>query len=301
MFNIFFKRAFAHQSIAFVFFTSGLVSGLLVSCNPTSDRVRDASTQKLAGTWEFKNSDGGKIGTAIFETQNDIDGNVYIFSNDLSSGKIAIAGKFKANPHTNPQQLDFVFGDLTTQTIYEVDRNGLLKIANAVPDRVRPDDLGWQPQQLTKISDRMTIDSDIKILKSADLASSTAAIRENEGKASIRAILRSQQQIFQEKGQFSTDINQIKSGLQLSSDLYTYKVNLFTEGSELMLQHSAIPVKDGLKAYTGIIYTISGENGQKATRLIMCESNLTTKAIASKPQNQDEGYRCPDNYTFIDP
>jgi len=270
---------------------------LLLACN-TGDRTKDSTNYKLGGTWEFKNPDGVKTGTAIFETQNDVDGNVYILSNDLPSGKTAIAGKYKVNSSTNPAQIDLTFGDLTTQTIYEISNDGQLKIANSVPDQPRPTTLDSQPQQLTKISDSTTLAGDIKILRSPDLIATSALIRETESKSSIRAIMRSQQQIFQEQGQFSTDINQLTLGLSLNSEFYSYKVSILGD----LVQNSAVPLKDGLKAYTGIVYAIaSSDANQKATKLLLCESNISTKQIPTKPQNQDEGYKCPNTYTSINP
>jgi len=272
--------------------------GLLIGCNITGDRIKISTNHKLAGTWEFKNQDGVKTGTAIFETQNDVDGNIYILSDDLPSGKTAIAGKFKINSSTNPQQLDLIFGDLTTQTIYEIGNDGQLKIANAVPDQVRPIVLDSQPQQLTKVSDNTTVASDVKILRSPDLVSSSALIREAESKSSIRAIMRSQQQIFQAQGKFSQDINQLKSGLSLNSEFYSYKITILGD----LVQNSAIPLKDGLKAYTGIVFAIANsDNNQKTTKLLMCESNISTKAIPAIPKNQDDVYICPETYTAINP
>lgn len=274
-----------------------ITMGLLIGCNSKGDRAKIATNYKLAGTWEFKNQDGVKTGTAIFDSQNDVDGDVYILG-DLSSGKTAIAGKFKVNSSTNPQQLDLVFGDLTTQTIYEIDNDGKLKIANAVPDQSRPMVLDTQPQQLTKISDSASIAGDIKILRSQDLVSSSLIIREAESKSYVRAIMRSQQQIFQSQRQFSQDINQLKSGLSLNSEFYNYKITILGD----LVQHSAIPVKDGLKAYTGIVYAIaSSDSNQKSTKLLLCESNIPTQEIPNKPQNQDEGYKCPNAYTSINP
>jgi uncharacterized protein (TIGR03067 family) len=280
------------QAIAIPCITIGLIG-----CNNTGNQSKIATNYKLAGTWEFKNQDGVKTGTAIFATQNDVDGDVYILG-DLSSGKTAIAGKFKVNSSTNPQQLDLVFGDLTTQTIYEIDNDGKLKIANAVPEQSRPKVLDAQPQRLTKVSDSTSMASDIKILRSPDLVSSSVLIREAESKSSIRVIMRSQQQIFQEQGQFSTDINQLKSGLSLNSEFYNYKITILGD----LVQHSAIPLKDGLKAYTGIVFAIaSSDPNQKATKLLLCESNMPTQETPTKPQNQDEGYKCPNTYTSINP
>jgi uncharacterized protein (TIGR03067 family) len=272
--------------------------GLLLGCNGIGDRAENSTNHKLAGTWEFKNPEGVKTGTAIFETQNDVDGNVYIVSDDAPSGKTAIAGKFKINANANPQQLDLTFGDLTTQTIYEIDKDGQLKIANTVPDRVRPTVLDPQPQQLTKISDNTIVGNDVKILRSPDLTDSSALIRETESKSSIRAILRSQQQIFQEQGKFSPDINQLQSGLSLNSEFYSYKITILGN----LVQNNAIPLKDGLKAYTGIVYAIANpDNNQKATKLLMCESDISTRAIPNTPKNKDDGYICPAAYTAINP
>ncbi len=284
----FFKRAIA---------ISCITVGLLIGCNSMGDRAKIPTNYKLAGTWEFKNQDGAKTGTAIFANQNDVDGDVYILG-DLSSGKTAIAGKFKVNSSTNPPQLDLVFGDLTTQTIYEIDNDGKLRIANAVPEQSRPTVLDAQPQQLTKVSDHTSITSDIKILRSPDLVSSSLIIREAESKSYVRAILRSQQQIFQVQGQFSQDINQLKSGLSLNSEFYNYKVTILGD----LVQHSAIPVKGGLRAYTGIVFAIaSSDTSQKTTKLLLCESNIPTQEMPTKPQNQDESYKCPKAYTSINP
>ncbi|BBC24691.1 type IV pilin-like G/H family protein [Pseudanabaena sp. ABRG5-3] len=275
--------------------------GLLVSCN-TGDRPKsDLSSQKLSGTWEFKNQDGAKAGTAIFDTKNGIDGDVYILSNDLPVGKTAIAGKYKANPNKYPPELDLTFGDLTTQTIYEIGNDGQLKIANAVPDQPRPTTLDAHPQLLTKVSDNTNIDRNIKILRSSDLAASSALIHEAESKSYIRAIMRSQQQIFQEKGQFSTDVNQLASGLKLNSEFYNYQATVLDIASGLVVLNTAIPVKDGLKAYTGIVYAIANDTNQRATKLLLCESNIPAKAIPPSPKKQDEDYSCPDAYIRINP
>jgi uncharacterized protein (TIGR03067 family) len=274
-----------------------IVMGLLIGCNNTGDLAKNSTNHKLAGTWEFKNQDGVKTGTAIFATQNDVDGDIYVL-NDPSLGKTAIAGTFKVNSSKTPQQIDLTFGDLTTQTIYEINSDGQLKIANSVPNQPRPRVLDSQPQQLTKISDSTAMASDIKILRSQDLIATSALIREAESKSSIRAIMRSQQQVFQAQGQFTTDINQLKSGLSLNSEFYSYKVTNLGN----LAQHSAVPLKDGLKSYTGIVYAIaSADANQKVTKLLLCESNIPTKQIPTKPQNQDEGYKCPNAYTSINP
>lgn len=275
-----------------------LTLSLLVACN-TGDHPKESSSHKLTGTWEFKNQDGVKNGMAIFDSQNGIDGNVYILSNDLPSGKTAIAGKFKVNSSTNPQQLDLIFGDLTTQTIYEIGNDGQLKIANTVPDQPRPTTLDAQPQQLKKISDSTSIASDIKILRSPDLAASSTLVHETESKSYIRAIMRSQQQIFQEKGQFSTDINLLTSGFKLNSEAYNYKIALLDTASGLLVQNSAVPIKDGLKAYTGFVYVITNDRNQKITKPLLCESNIPLKAIPPIPKKQDEDYICPDAYIKI--
>ena len=278
------------------------LSGILVSCN--SDRVKSTSDQKLIGTWAFQDSDGSKSGTAIFEPKSEVDGNVegniYLLTNDLPTGKTAIAGKYKINAGTSPQQLDLVFEDLTTQTIYEIDREGKLKIANALPEQNRPTSLDEQAQQLTKISESTTLEKDIKVLKSQDLLNASALVRQAESKSYIRAIMRSQQQMFQEKGQFSNDISQVASGLKLNSDFYNYTIILSTNNPpNLMVQNSAVPLKDGLKAYTGIVYAIANESNEKATKTLICESNQATKAIPPTPKKTEQEYICPDGYISI--
>jgi uncharacterized protein (TIGR03067 family) len=292
------KKAAVAKLFAKVITTPCIAMGLLIGCNDTGSLIKESNSQKLGGTWEFKNQNGVKTGTAIFETQNDIEGNIYILSDDLPLGKTAIAGTFKVNSSKTPQQIDLTFGDLTTQTIYEINSDGQLKIANSVPNQPRPISLDSQPQQLTKISDSTTISSDIKILRSQDLIATSALIREAESKSSIRAIMRSQQQVFQAQGQFTSDINQLKSGLSLNSEFYSYKVTILGN----LAQHSAVPLKDGLKAYTGIVYAIASDDAnQKVTKLLLCESNIPTKQIPTKPQNQDKGYKCPSAYTSINP
>jgi uncharacterized protein (TIGR03067 family) len=276
------------------------LSGILVSCN--SDRLKSDSNQKLIGTWAIQNADGSKSGTAIFEPKSEVNGNVegniYLLTNDLPTGKTAIAGKYKINAGTSPQQLDLVFEDLTTQTIYEIDREGKLKIANALPEQNRPTSLDEQAQQLTKISESTTLEKDVKVLKSQDLLNASALVRQAESKSNIRAILRSQQQLFQEKGQFSNDISQVSSGLKINSDFYNYTIILSTNNpTELIVQNNAIPLKDGLKAYTGIVYAIANEFNEKTTKILICESNNVTKEMPSTPKKLEQEYICPDGYT----
>ena len=298
-------RIYGTFAIAFI------AIGMLVGCNMSNDRSQSPKNLQLTGTWEFKNQDGSKNGNAIFVDQNGIEGDVYIVSNDGKLGKIAIAGKFKTNSSTNPPQLDLIFGDLTTQTIYEISNDGL-KIANTFPEQLRPKSWDAQPQQLTKISDSTNIATDIKILRSPDLIASSSLIREAESKSNIRAILRSQQQIFLTKEQFSQNINQLSTGLSLNSEFYKYQITILENG--LLAQHSAIPLKNGLKAYTGISYAIAVNNSNlKTIKLLMCESNLPTQEIPFRPQNnlpsnspnnsqdQEEIYLCPNGYTSIKP
>ncbi len=277
-----------------------LTLSLLVACN-LGDRSKATNSQKLTGTWEFKNPDGTKNGMAIFDSQNGLDGDVYILSNDLPLGKTAIAGKYKIDVSKHPPEIDLTFGDLTTQTIYEIGNDGQLKIANTVPNQPRPNTFDAQPQQLNKISDNTNIASDIKILRSPDLAASSALIHEAESKSYIRAIMRSQQQIFQEKGQFSTDINLLASGLKLNSEFYNYQATVLDTASGLLVQNSAIPIKEGLKAYTGIVYAIANDSNQKATKPLLCESNIPIRVIPPIPKKQDEDYICPDAYIRINP
>jgi uncharacterized protein (TIGR03067 family) len=295
----------AIKTIAKAIATQFITIGLLVGCNSKDEISKALNNQKLSGTWEFKNQDGTKNGAAIFEAKTDLDGDVYILSNDMSSGKTAIAGKYKVNANTNPAQLDLTFGDLTTQTIYEIGNDGQLKIANALPEQPRPTSIeNSQPQHLTKVTDSTTIASDVKILRSPDLIASSSLIREVESKSNIRAIMQSQQQIFQEKGQFTSDINQFLLTKPLNSEFYNYKITVLTDApSGLLVQNSAIPLKDGLKAYTGIVYAIaSNESNSRTTKSIICESNISTKAIPTRPKNQEEGgYSCPDAYTAINP
>jgi hypothetical protein len=288
---------------------SSFILALLVGCYNIADRPKGNRNQKLAGTWEFKNQNGTKTGGAVFESENDSEGNIYLVSDlsaNLSSAKTAIAGKFKINNSTNPPQLDLIFGDLTTQTIYQIDNDGQLKIANTFPEQLRPKIWDAEPQQLTKVSDRTDIDQNIKILRSPDLIASSNLIREAESQSNIRAIMRSQQQIFQAKGQFSPTINQLSTGLFLNSEFYKYQITILD--NPFLIQHSAIPLKDGLKAYTGFVYAIAGSNNNlKTSKLLMCESNLSTKQIPSPPQNnlpnssedQDQIYLCPNGYTSI--
>jgi len=305
--RIIFSKIFTSRSIrsvrlaSFTFAIPLIVVELLIGCNNLGKNLQNVNNQKLAGTWEFKNQDGVKNGMAIFDSQNGIDGDVYIVSNDSPLGKTAIAGKYKVNPSKHPPEIDLTFGDLTTQTIYEIGNDGQLKIANTVPDQPRPTTLDNQPQQLTKVSDSTSIASDIKILRSPDLVASSALIHEAESKSYIRAIMRSQQQIFQEKGQFSTDINLLASGLKLNSEFYNYQITLLDTTSGLLVQNSAVPIKDGLKAYTGFVYAIANDSNQKVTKPLLCESNIPTKAIPASPKKQDEDYSCPDAYIKINP
>lgn len=305
--NLVYRKISRHHRIYGTFAIAFIAIGMLVGCNMSNDRSQSPNNRQLTGTWEFKNQDGSKNGSkngnAIFVDQNGIEGDVYIVSNDGKFGKTAIAGKYKINLNTKPLQLDLTFGDLTTQTIYEISNDGQLKIANTFPEQVRPTILDPQSPSLIKVSDSTNLASDIKILRSPDLVSSSALIREAESKSYLRVIMRSQQQIFQEKGQFSTDINQLASGLKINSEVYSYKITIFDNASGLLVQNSAVPLKDGLKAYTGIVY-VSNEAIQgntKATKSILCESNISTKEIPTIPKKQDDGYVCSDSYTVINP
>lgn len=284
--------------------------GFLMGCGEKGEIIQKSTSKSLVGTWAFKKQEVGKASSVIFELKNTVDGNfegdVYLVTNNLSASKTAIAGIFKANSSSSPKQLDLVIGDLTTKTIYEISDDGELKIANTVPDQVRPTVLDSQSQILTKISDSKIIPNDIKILRSLDLVSGSVLIRQTESKSYIRAIMRSQQQIFQERGQFASDIKELMLGVQLNSELYSYKIAISSDtmsGKQVQIvQNNAIPLQDGLKAYTGIIFAFaSDDSSQKTIKTMVCESNNPTKELPLGPKKQDEIYLCPDSYTAISP
>ena len=261
----------------------------------------------LVGTWEFQEADR-LIGTAIFEQERGdstrSEGKIYILSPDSPQGRTAIAGKYKANWQVTPHQLDIVLGDLTTATIYEINRSGQLKIANTLPDQPRPKTLDPSPQTLIRKSGDIAIPNDVKILQSQDLLPAANLVREAESKAYLRAIMRSQQQLWQRSGQFSQDLAELSLGLPVNlnqSKFYEYRV-VVNQGQ--LAQHLAIPKQDGLKAYVGVVAIDSSENlseSSSVTKLLFCESNSATKATPPAPILQESGYSCPRGYTSITP
>ncbi len=272
------------------------------------------SGASLIGTWEFQadgNSPDRLIGAAVFEQERGdsmrSEGKIYILSPDSPQGRTAIAGKYKANWQVTPHQLDIVLGDLTTKTIYEVNRSGQLKISNTLPDQPRPKTLDPSPQTLIRKSGEATLPNDVKILQSQDLLPAADLVREAETKAYLRATMRSQQQLWQRSGQFSQDLAELSLGLPINlnqSNFYEYRV-VVNQGQ--LAQHLAIPKQNGLKAYLGVVAIAPNEdvseNSTSAaiTKILFCESNSATKATPPSAIWQESGYSCPRGYTSITP
>ena len=269
------------------------------------------SGASLVGTWEFQAQGDRLIGTAVFEQARGdstrSEGKIYILSPDSPQGRTAIAGKYKANWQVTPHQLDIVLGNLTTATIYEINRSGQLKIANTLPDQPRPKTFDQLPQTLIRKSNEAVLPDGVKVLPSQNLLSASSLVREAETKAYVRATMRSQQQLWQRSGQFSQDLAELSLGLPVNlnqSNFYQYQV-VVNQGQ--LAQHLAIPKQNGLKAYLGVVAIAPNEdlseNSTSAaiTKILFCESNSATKATPPSPIWQESGYSCPRGYTSINP
>lgn len=105
--------------------------------------------------------------------------------------------------------------------------------------------------------------------------------REAEAENYVGAMLRAQQAHHIEYARFSPSIEDLQIGLSNESGNYTYDVKVQPGDASVII--TASPKQEGLKSYTGAVYTIGDDPSTATTTTQLCKSDIATTAPPEPP------------------
>ena len=139
-------------------------------------------------------------------------------------------------------------------------------------------------------------------------------VQEAKARSAIVSINKTQQEYFMKNKQFLLKISSTRLKNQIESENYLFKIERKLKPSDgvAYVQHLAIPKKDGLRSYIGIVRGVHFAGGTTSmTR--MCESNKPTVQSPPEPEfskrslvgGNGKSYvvgmevRCPNGYSSV--
>jgi serine/threonine protein kinase len=114
--------------------------------------------------------------------------------------------------------------------------------------------------------------------------------RESEARFYVGTANRAQQAYFLEKSKFASSISELQIGIKPETENYLY--NIVVLDPKKAVKFAATAKKEGLKSYTGAVFTIEGQK-EILTLAIACETNTPSRTPPSMPELIGENPQCP--------
>ncbi|MBD2021421.1 hypothetical protein H6F43_14675 [Leptolyngbya sp. FACHB-36] len=263
--------------------------------------------QQLLGRWEARlpipaPTTASRTVTLIFDSQGNL------FSLEKEQKEIT---RFKYRIEGSPSQVLANFGFFMLLGNV-ADQQMLLTVLIPPTTSVSPsqnlaaiDLRQWTPSdlliRLRKISSDTTLPPGVPVVDPDDqLRLLAERARESEARTYIGSMNRVQQAYFLEKNRFGTlaELQLGQAGPSAETRNYRFQVRL--SGDRQSAQNVAIPTRDGLKSYVGLVTTRS-EKGEVITITALCASQQPTRQVPafSKPRLVNKQLQCPTGYTRL--
>ncbi|MBD2452584.1 prepilin-type N-terminal cleavage/methylation domain-containing protein [Nostoc sp. FACHB-87] len=124
--------------------------------------------------------------------------------------------------------------------------------------------------------------------------------KQSEARNGIGAINRAQQAYFLEYQSFTTELTQLGVGIKTQTDNYKYSSEIKGSGTNIagIISNKADAIKPALKAYLGIVGTITGntQTNEALTVAFACEANVPGTAVVSAATGVTS---CPTGYKSL--
>lgn len=163
----------------------------------------------------------------------------------------------------------------------------------------------WTPSDLMvrfrKVSSDTALPPGVPVVDAADEFRQQAdRARESEARTYIGSMNRVQQAYFLEKNRFGTSAELQLSQAGLPAETRNYRFQVRLSGDRQSAQNVAIPTRDGLRSYVGLVTTRS-EKGEVITITALCVSQQPTRQVPpfSKPRLVNKQLQCPTGYTRL--
>jgi len=262
-----------------------------------------AEAQQLLGKWQlatsFKDADSFVF---LFAP----DGKLYLIN---STKQTATKGEYQITNVNGQIYLDIYQSSFGARTTFSFNSKGQLLIQQLFLPAIMqfmysssmsdPNIIGgiFMPNilSLTKISSDTTLDPKIDF---PDFQSPANKARQSEAKTYIGTMNRAQQAYFLENGKFTNSLDELAIGITSETDSYEYFITVID--AKKAVQQFALPKKDNLKAYAGLVYIAKPSNNslEATSSGLLCESAKPTNQ-PPKPFQVTAKPTCPEGYVNI--
>ncbi|WP_425215741.1 type IV pilin-like G/H family protein [Tumidithrix helvetica] len=254
-----------------------------------------AEAQKLIGQWEIGVAEqNSSKGILIFAPN----GKLYVV--DLKQ-KTAIAGEYQVISNNGQIYLDVMQGSIGSRVTFSINDRGQL----VIPQLIIP--LGMQYTNggivgtlflpntlfLPRISKEGKLPADIEI---TEISSPVHRAKQAEARTYVGSFNRGHQAFFVEKSHFTGKLDELGIGVNLETTNYSYQAVVLD--AKKGVQTIGVAKQDGLKSYTGLVYTIIAPGTSDLIPVaLLCESKKPTKAKPPRFKLAPEP-TCPDGYVL---
>ena len=134
-------------------------------------------------------------------------------------------------------------------------------------------------------------------LTQADVEYQTIQARQIAARNYIGSMNRAQQAYFIENNRLTSKLNDLGIGIKPETENYSYSIRML---SPTLIQNIAVPKRDKLKSYMGIVYVFqSKENNETLTMGVMCESRQPSRNAPPLPLMKGNDAHCPAGFNNL--
>ncbi|MGK7889457.1 MAG: WG repeat-containing protein, partial [Leptolyngbyaceae cyanobacterium] len=112
----------------------------------------------------------------------------------------------------------------------------------------------------------------------------------SEVKSYVGSLNRAQQAYYLERGRFSSNLNNLETGINSEAQHYIYSIDTVNQAQ---VQITATAQRSRLRSYIGIVWVDQMDDGNSTTRAMLCETNQPTTNPPSPSQFSTGGPECP--------
>jgi hypothetical protein len=268
-------------------------NSVAIAAEPTEIQ---AETQKLIGQWELNGLGKPDLKGMLIFTPN---GKLYFVD---SIEKKAIAADYQVNSLNGQIYLDVNQGSLGARVTFSFNSRGQLVIPQLlIPAGMQYSSNGivgslFLPNTLflTRLSNDGKLPSNIEIIDPASPNQNLSRGGQGEAIAYLSLMNRAQQAYYIDRAYFTNNSKDLGIVTPLEPNKYTFQIVVLD--AKKAVQNIALAKKDGLKSYTGLVYTqVMPSNGDLVTISLLCQSQKPTQIMPPRFELAPEP-RCPDGY-----
>lgn len=293
---LFQKKGIALLSIGFNLFgfvavnlwVNSALSPVILAAQPQNNLAK-----QLVGKWQVPTN----LSSGIIFTE---DGKIYIFVTPIE----AIQLQYTIDPTFKPGFMIFrdAQGKIVGTAIFELQEDGQLQLDLNITGDEQPAITTFKSQPLLfkKTSEDPRIASSVRIKTPTASELKEQADRDSqlEAKQYIEIMNRGNQASYTQYNVFKNNLEEFIKGLPEETRNYRYNIRVIDEKN--MVQSVAIPKRDGLKSYIGVVYVELSPINTINTKSIICESDQPTQKVPNQPVLfSTQGINCPAGYSIV--